>query len=262
LSPSFFATCCGSISIRGILYNELTPPARDAPRQVLAEPRENRITASFRVTFPCSARKLDAVKRSTFLHVVFLSVLACFFTGAAQAAEPVVVIKTSLGSITVQLDPAHAPKTVANFLSYVDKKAYDGTIFHRVIPDFMIQGGGFKPDMTEISYDPPVVNEAATSGLQNMRGTIAMARTSEPNSATAQFFINLVDNTSTGKKSDGSPATDLGVGGVSPDGYAVFGKVISGLDVVDKIAKVQTGSVNGMDDVPTQTVTIISVRRK
>jgi cyclophilin family peptidyl-prolyl cis-trans isomerase len=188
------------------------------------------------------------VKRSTFLRIAFLSVLACFFAGAAQAAEPSVVIKTSLGSITVELDAKHSPKTVANFLSYVDKKAYDGTIFHRVIPGFMVQGGGFKPDMTEIAYDAPVVNEAAASGLKNVRGTIAMARTSDPDSATAQFFLNLVDN----GMLDPSPGNP---------GYAVFGKITDGLDVIDKIAKVPTGSVNGMSDVPTQQVTIISIRR-
>ena len=119
----------------------------------------------FRVTFAYIGRKVDAVKRSTFLHVVFFSLVACLFTCAAQADAPTVVIKTSMGSITVQLD-SHAPKTVANFLSYVDKKAYDGTIFHRVIPGFMVQGGGFKPDMSEISYDAPVVNEAADQRIE------------------------------------------------------------------------------------------------
>jgi peptidyl-prolyl cis-trans isomerase A (cyclophilin A) len=190
------------------------------------------------------------VKRSTFLHVAFLSVLGILFTGAAQAADPEVVIKTSLGSITVQLDPEHSPKTVANFLHYVDKKAYDGTIFHRVIPGFMVQGGGFKPDMTEISYDAPVVNEAVSSGLKNLRGTISMARTSDPDSATAQFFLNLVDNAM------------LDPNDQNPAGYAVFGKIVGGLDVIDKIAQIPTTTVNGMGDVPTTTVMIESIRRK
>jgi cyclophilin family peptidyl-prolyl cis-trans isomerase len=191
------------------------------------------------------------VKRSTFLHVVFFSLVACFFAGAAQAADPVVVITTSMGAITVQLDPAKAPKTVANFLSYVDKKAYDGTIFHRVIPGFMIQGGGFKPDMSEISYDAPVVNEAPASGLKNLRGTISMARTSDPDSATAQFFLNLVDNAMLDPNEQGP-------------GYAVFGKVTDAksLAVMDKIAAVPTTTVGQYENVPSDKVMIISVRRK
>jgi peptidyl-prolyl cis-trans isomerase A (cyclophilin A) len=192
------------------------------------------------------------VKRSTFLHVVFFSLVACFFAGAARAADPVVVvITTSMGEITVQLDPTHAPKTVANFLGYVDKKAYDGTIFHRVIPGFMIQGGGFKPDMSEISYDAPVVNEAPASGLKNLRGTISMARTSDPDSATAQFFLNLVDNAMLDPNEQGP-------------GYAVFGKVTDAksLAVMDKIAAVPTTTVGQYENVPSDKVMIISVRRK
>jgi peptidyl-prolyl cis-trans isomerase A (cyclophilin A) len=193
------------------------------------------------------------VKRSTFLHVVFVSLLACLLPSAAQAADaggdtPSVVIKTSMGSITVQLDPAHAPKTVANFLSYVDKKAYDGTIFHRVIPGFMVQGGGFKPDMTEISYDAPVANEAPNSGLKNLRGTISMARTNDPDSATAQFFLNLVDNAMLDPNEQGP-------------GYAAFGKITKGLDVMDNIAKVQTATSGQYENVPVKTVTIESITR-
>jgi peptidyl-prolyl cis-trans isomerase A (cyclophilin A) len=194
------------------------------------------------------------VKRSTFLHVVFVSLLACVFPVAAQAdpaaggSDPSVVIKTSMGSITVELDPAHAPKTVANFLSYVDKKAYDGTIFHRVIPGFMIQGGGFKPDMTEISYDAPVANEAPSSGLKNARGTIAMARTSDPDSATAQFFLNLVDNAMLDPNEQGP-------------GYAAFGKITKGLDVMDKIAQVPMTTVGQYENVPSTAVTILSITR-
>jgi peptidyl-prolyl cis-trans isomerase A (cyclophilin A) len=189
------------------------------------------------------------VKRSTFLHVVFFALAACLFTGAAQAANPVVVIKTSMGSITVELDPAKAPKTVANFLSYVDKKAYDGTIFHRVIPGFMVQGGGFKPDMSEISYDAPVANEATSSGLKNLRGTISMARTSDPDSATAQFFLNLVDNGMLDPNEQGP-------------GYTSFGKITKGLDVMDKIAAVPTTTVGQYENVPVTKVMIESIRRK
>ncbi len=194
------------------------------------------------------------MKRSTFLHVVFVSLLACVLPLTAQAdpaaggSDPSVIIKTSLGSITVQLDPEHAPKTVANFLSYVDKKAYDGTIFHRVIPGFMIQGGGFKPDMTEISYDAPVANEAPNSGLKNLRGTISMARTSDPDSATAQFFLNLVDNAMLDPNEQGP-------------GYAVFGKITQGLDVMDKIAQVPTTTVGQYENVPSTAVTIVSISR-
>jgi peptidyl-prolyl cis-trans isomerase A (cyclophilin A) len=194
------------------------------------------------------------VKRSSFLHVVFASLFACVLPLTAQAdpaaggSDPSVIIKTSMGSITVQLDPTHAPKTVANFLSYVDKKAYDGTIFHRVIPGFMIQGGGFKPDMTEISYDAPVANEAPNSGLKNLRGTISMARTSDPDSATAQFFLNLVDNAMLDPNEQGP-------------GYAVFGKITQGLDVMDKIAQVPTTTVQQYENVPTTPVTIVSISR-
>ena len=141
-----------------------------------------------------------------------------------QAKDPVVVMKTSEGDIEITLDPARAPISTKNFLAYVDKKFYDGTIFHRVIPGFVDQGGGMTADMQEKPTDPPIKNEA-TNGLHNERGTISMARTSDPDSATSQFFLNLVDNTS-----------KLDPGGVSPEGYAVFGKITKGLDVMDKIA--------------------------
>ena len=200
------------------------------------------------MTFAQRRTKLEVVKLS-LLTLALFSVLAVLLTGAARGADPAVVIKTSMGSITVQLDPTHAPKTVANFLSYVDKKTYDGTIFHRVIPGFMVQGGGFKPDMTEISYSAPVANEAAASGLKNLRGTISMARTSDPDGATAQFFLNLVDNAM------------LDPNEQSP-GYAVFGKITDGLAVIDKIAQVPTTTVGPNENVPVQPVTIISVRRK
>jgi peptidyl-prolyl cis-trans isomerase A (cyclophilin A) len=204
------------------------------------------------LTFAQRRTKLEIVKIS-LLTLALFSILAVLLTGAARAADPVVVITTSMGSITVQLDPAHAPKTVANFLSYVDKKAYDGTIFHRVVPNFMIQGGGFKSDMSEVPTDPPVVNEASASGLKNLRGTITMARTNEPDSATDQFFINLIDDAQLDPNEQGA-------------GYAVFGKVTAGMDVVDKISRVPTtqgtAAPPGEISQPVQLVTIISVRRK
>jgi peptidyl-prolyl cis-trans isomerase A (cyclophilin A) len=188
------------------------------------------------------------VNRSTFLRVVASLVFTASLAWAqpAKGADPVVVMKTNLGVIEIQLDPKHAPITTTNFLSYVNKKFYDGTIFHRVIPGFVDQGGGFTPDMNQKETDAPIKNEA-TNGLHNLRGTISMARTSDPDSATSQFFLNLVDNSS-----------KLDPGGVSPEGYAVFGKIIKGLDVMDKIAAIPTGP----GDVPTQQVIIISARLK
>ncbi len=164
-----------------------------------------------------------------------------------QAANPVVVMKTSEGVIKVELWPDKAPETVKNFLAYVDEGFYDGTIFHRVIGNFMIQGGGFTQDMKQKPTHAPVKNEAAED-VKNDRGTIAMARTGIVDSATAQFFINVVDNAFLNHK-DNSP------GGF---GYAVFGKVISGMDVVDKIKSVQTGP----QDVPVKQVIIESVKRE
>lgn len=161
-------------------------------------------------------------------------------------ANPVVVMETSEGTIKIELWADKAPKTVENYLSYVDEKFYDGTIFHRVIEDFMIQGGGMTPDMAEKKTHPPIKNEARAD-VKNFRGTIAMARTSVLDSATAQFFINVKDN------------DFLNHAGESPRsfGYAVFGKVISGMDVVDKIRNVQTGD----GDVPVKPVLIKSIRR-
>jgi peptidyl-prolyl cis-trans isomerase A (cyclophilin A) len=191
------------------------------------------------------------VNRSLFhLLVAFFALalsLACAQT--ARAADPVVVLQTSLGEIDIQLDPTHAPISTANFLAYVDAKFYDGTIFHRVIPGFVVQGSGFTKDMTEKQTNPPIKNEAS-NGLQNMRGTISMARTNDPNSATSQFFLNLVDNSS------------LNPGGVSPDGYAVFGTIIKGIEVIDKMAQVQTTTVGQFADVPVQPIVIISARRQ
>lgn len=162
-----------------------------------------------------------------------------------------VVIDTSMGKIEVELDGEKAPISTENFLKYVDKKFYDGTIFHRVIKDFMIQGGGMGADMAEKKSLPPIKNEAG-NGLQNTRGTIAMARTNVVDSATSQFFINTVDNGFLNHRDE----TDRGFG------YAVFGKVTSGMDTVDKIRAVATGSKNGMGDVPNTPVVINSIRRK
>lgn len=171
--------------------------------------------------------------------------------GAAPAAilddaKPVVVISTNLGDITVELEPQKAPLTVKNFLGYVDASFYDGTIFHRVIPGFMIQGGGMTADMKEKKTQPPVKNESK-GGLSNVKGSIAMARTNNPDSATAQFFINVADN----KQLDT-------YGG----GYTVFGRVLEGMDVADKIVAVKTVTRGPNEDVPAEPIVIQSIKRK
>jgi len=183
-----------------------------------------------------------------------LKYLAAAFIGTAAlnaSAEPVqVLMKTSKGDVILELDADKAPATVENFLVYVDEGFYDGTIFHRVIADFMVQGGGFTADMKQKETHDPVANEA-DNGLQNERGTIAMARTMDPNSATAQFFINVKDNAFLNHTSKDTRGW----------GYAVFGKVVDGMDVVDAIAAVETGAKSRMRDVPLETVTIESVTR-
>jgi cyclophilin family peptidyl-prolyl cis-trans isomerase len=162
--------------------------------------------------------------------LALLVLLTAGVTAAAESKDPVtVMISTSKGNITVELLPAKAPETVANFLRYVDEGFYNGTIFHRVISGFMIQGGGYDQDYTKKQTHDPVINEA-DNGLSNVRGTIAMARTGDPHSATAQFFINHTDN----------PALDHRNKGAGW-GYAVFGKVTGGMEVVDRIASVETG---------------------
>jgi cyclophilin family peptidyl-prolyl cis-trans isomerase len=158
---------------------------------------------------------------------------------ASKSANPVVVLETSLGTIKVELDAKNAPISVENFLTYVKAGHYNGTIFHRVIKDFMIQGGGMDSAMTELPTRKPIKNEHS-NGLQNRRGTIAMARTSDPNSATAQFFINLKDN----------DFLDKG------DGYAVFGRVIDGQGNVERIGSAPTGRKGPHSDVPTIPVVI------
>jgi cyclophilin family peptidyl-prolyl cis-trans isomerase len=183
------------------------------------------------------------------LLVSFFALAASNLGEAEAAANPVVVIETSMGSITAELYQDKAPKSVENFLAYVKAGFYNGTIFHRVIKGFMIQGGGFAADMKRKPTRPPIANEAQ-NGLSNARGTLAMARTPDPNSATAQFFINTVDN------------ARLDYQGPQNFGYAVFGKVIEGMDVVEKIEAVATGTKGEHSNVPNAPVVIKSVRVK
>ena len=186
--------------------------------------------------------------RRSFLIAV--TAIAASFALPALAANPQVEFDTTAGKIRVELYPDAAPKTVANFLDYVKAKHYDGTQFHRVIGGFMIQGGGFTPDFKQKPTKPPIAIEAEQSskaGLMNVPGTLAMARTSDPNSATAQFFINVADN----KFLNFREPTAQGYG------YTVFGKVVSGMDVVDKIAKAPTGAGGPFPkDVPKEPVII------
>ena len=206
---------------------------------------------------------MSSVNRSTFLQVIAAIVFAASFAWAqpAKAADPVVVFKTSMGTIEIQLDPKNAPITTANFLAYVDKKFYDGVIFHRIIPGFVVQGGGFTTDMQQKPTNPPIKNEA-TNGLHNLRGTISMARTNDPDSATSQFFLNLVDNTATGKGPSGNPTVNLDPNGVSPEGYAVFGKITKGLDVIDKMSLTETTTAGPFENVPVKPIIIITARRQ
>jgi len=184
-----------------------------------------------------------------FAWISALSVLTAV-TPAVAAEAPKVVLETDKGRIVLELYPDKAPATVKNFLAYVDDGHYNGTIFHRVIPNFMVQCGGMTVSMKEKPTKPPVKNEA-DNGLKNLRGTIAMARTQVPDSATAQFFINTVDNDFLNHKNK----TPQGWG------YTVFGKVVEGMDVVDAIAKVKTGNRGGHQDVPVDTLMIITAER-
>jgi len=184
-------------------------------------------------------------RRNSTLALTGIALSAIFSIANAQLATPQVRLATSMGDIVVQLDPAKAPKTVENFLAYVQGKHYDGTVFHRVIDGFMIQGGGFTADMVQKPTKAPIALEA-NNGLKNDTYTIAMARTANPNSATAQFFINVKDNAM--------------LNAPNPDGYgyAVFGKVVQGTEVVDKIKAVATGNRGPHQNVPTTPVVINS----
>jgi len=180
-------------------------------------------------------------------RLFLISMLACLAAFAAHpaAAGPKVRLTTNMGAIELELDDKKAPGTVKNFLSYVEGGHYNGTIFHRVIRGFMIQGGGFSQDMRRKATRAPIRNEA-DNGLSNRTGTIAMARTSDPHSASAQFFINTVDNSNLDHRSKDMRGW----------GYAVFGRVVKGMDVVRKIEDVRTGRVGPMGDVPRQPVVI------
>jgi len=185
--------------------------------------------------------------RASILLTALMTPLLMLAASASSAAQeaPRVRLETTMGNIVLALDAQHAPQTVENFLAYVNSGFYDGTIFHRVIGNFMIQGGGYTADMSRKQTRPPVKNEA-DNGLKNSRGSIAMARTRDPHSASAQFFINVEDNAAL----DYTAPNDRGWG------YAVFGHVIEGMDVVDEIRAQATGVKAGFRDVPKKTITI------
>lgn len=183
-----------------------------------------------------------------FLHILALVIALCF-APAALAANPKVELKTTLGVIVVELYPENAPKTVENFLQYVKDGFYEGTIFHRVIPGFMAQGGGFTPNLQQKTTRPAIRNEAG-NGLRNAIGTLAMARTADPHSATAQFFINVADNDFLDFKSP----DDKGYG------YTVFARVTSGMEVVQKMLQVPTATVGPHQNVPRQPIVIERAR--
>jgi cyclophilin family peptidyl-prolyl cis-trans isomerase len=189
--------------------------------------------------------------KKLFLIISIMVVLMAFATTIqANKTNPKVIMKTSMGDITIELYPDKAPISVKNFFSYVDEKFFDGTIFHRVMKGFMIQGGGLTPDFNSKPAKPAIKNEA-TNKLKNKRGTIAMARMPDKDSATSQFFINHADNPSLDHR-DNTP---------EGYGYAVFGKVINGMDVVDAIANVKIMTKSGRANVPRETITIISIRQ-
>ena len=193
-------------------------------------------------------KRLGLMVKRCFAFGVVTLIGFLVMTAEPALSEPTVVFSTTLGEITIELYPDKAPVTVENFLAYVDAGFFDNTIFHRVIPGFVLQGGGFTEDMKQKTPRPPIKNEAE-NGLKNKRSTLSMARTSDINSATSQFFINLKDNSSLDH-------------GTRDFGYAVFAKVTAGMDVVDKIAAVPTGNRGRFQDVPVKAVIIQFVRRK
>jgi cyclophilin family peptidyl-prolyl cis-trans isomerase len=203
------------------------------------------------------AKNMKYLKKSTGLFVFFsMAVIVCTVGCQKETRSPghkavkerkMVKLETTKGDIVIELNEKAAPASTINFMQYVQDGFYDGTIFHRVIPGFMIQGVGQTADMRPRQTRRPIMNEAA-NGLKNVRGTIAMARTSNPNSATSQFFINLVDN------------DNLDYTGPQNPGYAVFGKVVKGMDVVDAIAEVKTGKKGPQSDVPIEPVIIKSAK--
>jgi cyclophilin family peptidyl-prolyl cis-trans isomerase len=182
---------------------------------------------------------------------LILAMILLFPLAALAAGNPKVVFETSKGKMVIELYPDKAPLTVRIFLTYVDEKFYDGTIFHRIIPGFVIQGGGMIKDMTEKKTHDPIKNEA-DNGLSNLRGTLSMARTMEVDSASSQFFVNLVDNDRLDHKGKQSGSTW---------GYAVFGKVVEGMEVVDAIAEVPTGKVGNFENVPKETISVVKAYR-
>jgi cyclophilin family peptidyl-prolyl cis-trans isomerase len=183
------------------------------------------------------------------LNLVRLFFIFLLFSSLAHAANPIVEFETNQGNFKIELYPEKAPKTVSNFLYYVYNGFYKETIFHRVISNFMIQGGGLTREMLEKKTQPPITNES-NNGLVNSAGTVAMARTNDPNSATAQFFINLIDNNFLNYTSPEPSSV----------GYCVFGKIIEGMNVVHKIGQLPTGNSRGFSDVPIKPVIIINTK--
>ena len=191
----------------------------------------------------------NTILLSIVASIIGVIIAACNSASVNKKPAPVVVFQTTMGDIEIKLFPKDAPVSVENFLSYVRAGFYNGTVFHRVIDGFMIQGGGFDANLNRKPTNPAIINEA-DNGLKNYRGTVAYARTGEINSATSQFFINLMDN----HQLDYKNSTASGFG------YCVFGEVISGMGVVDKIGKAKTGVKNGMRDVPVNPIIILSSR--
>lgn len=195
-------------------------------------------------------RRLFLTLKTAAITLLLSSAVLAQTESKATAIAPQVLIETSEGTIVMELYPDKAPKTVENFLRYVNEGFYDGTIFHRVIPTFMVQGGGFTADMQKKITHAPILNEA-DNGLRNRIGTVAMARTNDPHSATAQFFINVAQNSFLDFREKHGRGW----------GYTVFGKVINGMKTVNKIRSEPTGFKDGFKDVPVKTVTIIKARQ-